>query len=303
MDYKRIYEELIEHRKMLPKLDGVYYEVHHIKARCQGGTDDPENLIYLTAEDHYIAHKLMAYAFGGSLWMAIKAMSMDRYGNRVKRRDFARLREEVGKITSERMSSKILHDFKDLLTGEVFSCTLRELRQKYNLPIHQTQALVSRPTSVIYGRITFASTEVRKRRGWMKEEEKHEFRCLSTGRVFNATRRELSEVTGFPPDIFLDLLNGRGKTVKGFCLNSTTDLRRSEVNSTVYSFRVIETGEVLRRTARQLRDEYNLTKAGLQGLISGRCKRYKGFCMDSTPKDDPIFLRKYRGEGQNNQGL
>lgn len=34
-------------------------ERHHIIPRCLGGTDDEENLIYLTLKEHFIAHKLL----------------------------------------------------------------------------------------------------------------------------------------------------------------------------------------------------------------------------------------------------
>ena len=37
-----------------------YSERHHIIPRCLGGTDDEENLIYLTLKEHFIAHKLLA---------------------------------------------------------------------------------------------------------------------------------------------------------------------------------------------------------------------------------------------------
>jgi hypothetical protein len=36
-----------------------YSERHHIVPRCVGGTDDEENLIYLTYQEHFIAHKLL----------------------------------------------------------------------------------------------------------------------------------------------------------------------------------------------------------------------------------------------------
>lgn len=36
-----------------------YSERHHIVPRCIGGTDDEENLIYLTLKEHFIAHKLL----------------------------------------------------------------------------------------------------------------------------------------------------------------------------------------------------------------------------------------------------
>lgn len=34
-------------------------ECHHILPRCLGGSDDPENLIYLSYEEHFVAHKLL----------------------------------------------------------------------------------------------------------------------------------------------------------------------------------------------------------------------------------------------------
>lgn len=37
-----------------------YHEKHHIKPICCGGNNDEENLIDLFAEEHYIAHKLLA---------------------------------------------------------------------------------------------------------------------------------------------------------------------------------------------------------------------------------------------------
>lgn len=36
-----------------------YCECHHIVPKCIGGTEDPENFIYLTYEEHYQAHKLL----------------------------------------------------------------------------------------------------------------------------------------------------------------------------------------------------------------------------------------------------
>lgn len=37
-----------------------YSERHHIIPRCLGGTDDEDNLIYLTYREHFIAHKMLA---------------------------------------------------------------------------------------------------------------------------------------------------------------------------------------------------------------------------------------------------
>lgn len=39
---------------------GEYYERHHITPKCLGGCNDKDNLIYLYAQEHYFAHKLLA---------------------------------------------------------------------------------------------------------------------------------------------------------------------------------------------------------------------------------------------------
>ena len=58
MDYLRIYNNLINNRKENPVLIG-YTERHHIIPRSLGGSDDPLNLVRLTAREHFIAHILL----------------------------------------------------------------------------------------------------------------------------------------------------------------------------------------------------------------------------------------------------
>lgn len=57
--YTKWYNNLIKSRKIrIPdKLD--YYEIHHIIPKCMGGSDSQENLVKLTAKEHYIAHLLL----------------------------------------------------------------------------------------------------------------------------------------------------------------------------------------------------------------------------------------------------
>lgn len=59
MDYKKHYDLLISTRKDRKKNDGEYYEKHHIMPKSMGGSDNPSNLIYLTAREHFIAHWLL----------------------------------------------------------------------------------------------------------------------------------------------------------------------------------------------------------------------------------------------------
>ncbi len=61
MDYEKIYNNLISYSLNLSrqKGDGNYYELHHIVPKCIGGTNSVDNLVLLTAREHYVAHKLL----------------------------------------------------------------------------------------------------------------------------------------------------------------------------------------------------------------------------------------------------
>ena len=57
MDYKKIHDSIIERAKTR-KLEG-YKERHHIIPKCMGGDNSKNNLIDLTAREHFIIHKLL----------------------------------------------------------------------------------------------------------------------------------------------------------------------------------------------------------------------------------------------------
>lgn len=87
MNYTKHYNLLIEKAKSEKRAKGdVYYEEHHIIPRSEGGSNSPENLVLLTAREHYLAHWLLfrenptqsrAYAF----WrMNTKNSSMNSRG-------------------------------------------------------------------------------------------------------------------------------------------------------------------------------------------------------------------------------
>lgn len=76
MDYKKIYSDFIKNRRTLEAGISGYSEVHHIVPRSYGGSDSPENLIRLTAHDHYFAHCCLAKIHGGKMWFALSAIAM-----------------------------------------------------------------------------------------------------------------------------------------------------------------------------------------------------------------------------------
>ena len=70
--YGKIYNSLIAKRQIevLQKTKELYTESHHIVPRSLGGTDDSDNLVRLTAKEHFVAHCLLArmYKEGTNEW-------------------------------------------------------------------------------------------------------------------------------------------------------------------------------------------------------------------------------------------
>ena len=67
MDYSHLYSQLIErgqtrqHGKRRKELIALIGQVerHHVLPRSMGGIDSPDNLVYLTPEEHFVAHELL----------------------------------------------------------------------------------------------------------------------------------------------------------------------------------------------------------------------------------------------------
>jgi hypothetical protein len=74
MNYQRIYDTIIERGRQRSLLE--YTEEHHIVPRCLGGTDDSNNLVELTAEEHYVCHQLLVKIYPRHIGLVSAAMFM-----------------------------------------------------------------------------------------------------------------------------------------------------------------------------------------------------------------------------------
>lgn len=120
MDYKKIYDALVEKAKVRgldkSKHEG-YFEIHHIIPVCLGGSDEDDNLVMFTAREHYIAHMLLwrAYPQDRSLASAAFFMRNTRTErNKFNSKLYAKLSEDYSKLMSERMSGEQSPHYKDL---------------------------------------------------------------------------------------------------------------------------------------------------------------------------------------------
>ena len=107
MNYKKHYDALID-RALNRKIDG-YYEKHHIKPKCIGGSDKLSNIVKLTAREHYIAHQLLVkiYPLNTGLINAANMMCTASFKNdRSQNKLYEWLRKKLSDAQKIRQSGK-----------------------------------------------------------------------------------------------------------------------------------------------------------------------------------------------------
>lgn len=131
--YINRYNSFIEQYK-IAKRQSEHYEIHHIFPKSMGGTNDKDNLILLTAREHYIAHWILAHAYGSGMWYAFWMMNTDtrckhyRYRNS---RGYEKAQYEQRKLVSNNMKGhvtcydEVLHKHVNISTEEFHSNPVR----------------------------------------------------------------------------------------------------------------------------------------------------------------------------------
>ena len=82
MNYQKIYNQIIERAKNR-QLEG-YKEKHHVIPKCIGGLNDKENLVELTAREHFLCHRLLCeiYPNNQKLLWALWLMAIGKQKNK-----------------------------------------------------------------------------------------------------------------------------------------------------------------------------------------------------------------------------
>jgi NUMOD3 motif len=116
MNHQNIYESIIKKAKFENRIkhNGIYYENHHIIPRCLNGNDNDENLVLLTAKEHYVCHKLLTYIYKGNrkIALAFQYMTINKRGYPISSRDYAYARELIVSIpiseeTRQKMKNRV----------------------------------------------------------------------------------------------------------------------------------------------------------------------------------------------------
>jgi hypothetical protein len=117
MDYKKIYDSIcqrgkdqLEERKQL-KMEGDYFEGHHIIPESMGGTGNSKNwnhfnIVPLTAREHFIAHWLLVriYPEDNKLMYAFWGMCNQEGKNQKRYKPSSRIYQEARELCSKEIS-------------------------------------------------------------------------------------------------------------------------------------------------------------------------------------------------------
>ena len=109
MNYRKIYADIIRRAKERPK-PNCYTERHHIVPKSLGGSNEKDNIVILTAREHFICHWLLVkiYAKGtterGKMVYAFFTMRINpskENGRYVSSRVYEKYKIEYHKIVKE----------------------------------------------------------------------------------------------------------------------------------------------------------------------------------------------------------
>ena len=107
MEYVKIYNQIVERAKNRV-LEG-YKEKHHIIPKCLGGSNDKDNLVELTAREHFLCHMLLCeiYPNNKNLWYALFLMAINKNKKeyqkyKVSSREYERIKFEWNKHSKKR---------------------------------------------------------------------------------------------------------------------------------------------------------------------------------------------------------
>lgn len=134
MNYEKIYTQIIENAKK--RTLSEYGEWHHILPKCLGGKNKKENLILLTAREHYICHQLLIkiYPNNSKLLYAANMMVVHNTSNRSynKRYEWIRKKfQENHPCKNVKTRIKISNTLKEYYLSDDYKNKTKLRKEKY----------------------------------------------------------------------------------------------------------------------------------------------------------------------------
>lgn len=308
-----------DRRKREPLLTG-YTETHHIRPKCMGGTDVSENLIRLTAEDHYFAHLLLAKAHGGKNWSALHAMAT--LVKKDSHRKSLRMRIKFGHVRRA-----LAAHYRKLLggpDGKIADKRKFKLRSFDGLEICGNRFELSAETGISRARISSVLLGLKLSAGkWFDPRHNPEGVTRSArisqrvrksnvislyhhdGRVWAGTqwqfRREFgAQLTFQHPTGCVQgwyrtpeqaathgILTAKKAAIASLARGDISGQRNPNADSKRYDFVVLATGERLTATKTEIRERFGIKSPQMCSLFNGRQRQTGGIALASQEEGNP----------------
>ena len=84
MNYEKIYKKIVDRAKN--RIIEGYTEKHHIIPKCMGGEDTLDNIVTLTAREHFLVHRILCEIYPDNLKIKFAFVMMCNAKNSVQKR-------------------------------------------------------------------------------------------------------------------------------------------------------------------------------------------------------------------------
>lgn len=279
MNHQKVYNKIIENAESelrvklkRKQLSFIYYEKHHIMPKCIGGLDNKENLVLLTAKEHYVCHKLLTYIHKGNrkLVCAFHFMSTSKkYGNIVSSRDYKNAIElqrstPISKETREKISkiNKGKKITKEHIAKIVNNGKITKSKEDYK---NKMKNIISGSKNGMYGKIGILSPNYGKH---LTEDQKQHLSNLYKNKT-------LEEIYGVEKATEIkNHINNKGEHNPFFNKHHTTEIKnllKLQKRKYNISLNIIENikQDANLITVKELTNKYNFNGALIRRIIAG----------------------------------